>query len=47
MDISNPLALLSPEKSVLFALERRAFQVNKVEKWQALYNGEQPENTFS
>lgn len=47
MDISYPLALWSPEKSALFAQERRAFQANKAEKWQALYNGELPENTFS
>lgn len=47
MDISYPLALWSPEKSALFAQERRAFQANKAEKWQARYNGELPENTFS
>lgn len=47
LDISYPLALWSPEKSALFAQERRAFQANKAEKWQALYNGELPENTFS
>lgn len=33
------------KRSVLFALERRAFKVNKPEKWQILYNEELPENT--
>ena len=47
MDISCPLALWSQKKSVLFALERRAFRVNKPEKWQTLYNEELPEKTHS
>lgn len=45
MDINYPLALWSQKKSVLFALERRAFKVNKLEKWQTLHNEELPENT--
>lgn len=48
MDISYPLALWSQKKkkrSELFALERRAFKVNKPEKWQIRYNEELPENT--
>lgn len=32
---------------VLFALERRAFRLNKLEKWQTLYNEELPEKTHS
>lgn len=47
LDISYPLALLSQKKSALFALERRAFKVNKAEKWQMLLNEELPENTVS
>lgn len=47
LDISCPLALWSQKKSVLFALERRAFRVNKPEKWQTLYNEELPEKTHS
>lgn len=35
------------KKSVLFARERRAFRVNKPEKWQTLYNEELPEKTHS
>lgn len=35
------------KKSVLFSLERRAFRVNKSEKWQTLYNEELPEKTHS
>lgn len=37
----------SKKKSVLFALERRAFRVNNPEKWQTLYNEELPEKTHS
>lgn len=47
MDISYPLAWWSQKKSVLFALEKRAFTVNKSEKWQTRYNEELPENTHS
>lgn len=38
---------LAESKSVLFAQERRAFRVNKAEKWQTLYNKEQTENLHS
>lgn len=41
------IGLVDSKKSVLFALERRAFKVNKPEKWQTLYNEELPENTHS
>lgn len=42
------IGLVDSKKSVLFALERRAFKVNKPEKWQTLYNEELPEKyTFS
>lgn len=47
MDISCPLALWSPKKSELFAQERRAFRVNKPEKWQTIHNKEQPEKRLS
>lgn len=47
LDISYPLAWWSQKKSVLFALEKRAFTVNKSEKWQTRYNEELPENTHS
>lgn len=41
------IGLVESKKSVLFALERRAFRVNKPEKWQTLYNEELPEKTHS
>lgn len=42
------IGLVELKKRVLFALERRAFRVNKPEKWQTLYNEELPEkDTFS
>lgn len=47
LDISYPLALWRPKKKSELAPERRAFKVNKPEKWQTLHNEELPENTHS
>lgn len=41
------VGLVESKRSVLFAQERRTFRVNKAEKWQTLYNKEQPEKSHS